>query len=260
MVLQNKMTTLKQLREGKSDLAKKLAKVKLDIRFKKSLLGDRNSNTSLHLADLEKLKAEHDQILKSLKESRGHSIITKKLKTMELLKTGGITKNEEPAVEKAHKELDTELHKQYGKRPEEMKEEREFKVGDQVYHPLSGKTGTVKQVYDNHGIKSYLVHGLTPTSLLRDKQLQGDEFLGKHLKLSEGIVGDIAKKAGSLAAGAALTAGLATAAIHKNPEDTKSHLQKVSANTQSASQSSSAQKKLADMRAKFAERQKQNKG
>lgn len=139
--------------------------------------------------------------LKELRESRGHSIIAKKLKTMEFLKTGGITKKEEPAVEKAHKELDTELHKQYGKRPEEMK---------------------------------------------------------------EGAIGDFAKSVGKKVvagiAGTALTAGIAAGAMHKSPESTISHLKTVAANTQAAAQTPSAQKKLADMRAKFAERQKQNKG
>lgn len=61
----------------------------------------------------------------------------------------------------------------------ELKEEKEFKVGDKVKHTSSGKIGTINKVYDNKGSKSYSIHGFAGNDV--DKKLIGTEFLAKHL-------------------------------------------------------------------------------
>lgn len=61
--------------------------------------------------------------LKQLKEagatSRARKIISDKLKMMEYLRKGIVTKKEEPDMEKAHKELDDVVHDRFGKRSDE---------------------------------------------------------------------------------------------------------------------------------------------
>ena len=53
--------------EIKSDLREKLNFIKSNIKFKKSLLGDRNCFTKMILSDLEFLQKEHDDIIVLLK-------------------------------------------------------------------------------------------------------------------------------------------------------------------------------------------------
>jgi len=61
--------------------------------------------------------------LKQLREAktadRARKIIADKLKMMEYLRKGSVTKQEEPKIEKAHKELDDVVHDRFGKRPDE---------------------------------------------------------------------------------------------------------------------------------------------
>lgn len=66
---ESEMKSFKEfLQEGpKEDLAKKLNDIKIDIKFKKSLLGDRGTNTKLVLDDISKLQKEHDDIIAKLK-------------------------------------------------------------------------------------------------------------------------------------------------------------------------------------------------
>jgi len=53
--------------DEKMQLSKKLNDINIDIKFKKSLLGDRGTNTKLVLDDIAKLQKEHDDIIIKLK-------------------------------------------------------------------------------------------------------------------------------------------------------------------------------------------------
>lgn len=54
-------------KKAKENLNKKLNAIKIDIKFKKSLLGDRGTNTKLVLDDIAKLEKEQDDIISKLK-------------------------------------------------------------------------------------------------------------------------------------------------------------------------------------------------
>lgn len=62
----------------------------------------------------------YKQLKEQVSGERAHRIISQKLATMEFLKKGGITRKEEPKVEKAHKELDDVIHDKFGKRVGEL--------------------------------------------------------------------------------------------------------------------------------------------
>jgi len=99
--------------------------------------------------------------------SRARGIIASKLKTMEFLRTGGVTKKEEPKVDQAHNELDAEIHKKFGKRPEEVKESKMSELDANIRDHFSsmhdveiGKSSV--HTHTNHdGVRKYMVHGVT---------------------------------------------------------------------------------------------------
>ena len=80
---------------------------------------------------------------KTFLESRGHSIIANKLKSMEYLRTGVIAKKEKPAVDKARAELDKEIHKRVGKSEDEKNESIEH---EHMMHHMADKDYNVVAV------------------------------------------------------------------------------------------------------------------